>query len=80
MSLVGCKCAVRKSFVPTKRNSGELIHVSMPHGNNGMRHADNLRSIRYYRSGKVVMNFRIGSYKLSSVDNKWRFYLIKGIK
>jgi len=42
-------------------------------------HADNLRSIKYYHSGKVVMKFRIGSYKLSSVNNRWTFYSLQGI-
>jgi hypothetical protein len=48
-------------------NKRELIHINMPYGRGGMRHADNLRSISYYHSGKVVMNFRIGSYRLSSI-------------
>jgi hypothetical protein len=60
------------------QNSGGLIHTNMP--DNSIRHADNLRSIQYYHSGKVVMNFRIGSYKLSSVNNNWWFYLLKGVR
>ncbi len=39
-----------------------------------------LRSIKYYHSGKVVMNFRIGRYRLSSVDNTWRFFLLRGVR
>jgi RHS repeat-associated protein len=60
-------------------NSGYLINTNMPHGGNGMFHADNIRSIRYY-SNKVVLHYRIGSYKLSTVDKNWWFYLLKGLK
>jgi len=60
------------------QNRGYLLHTNMPYG--GIRHADNLRSIRYYRSGKVKLNYRIGSRNLSSVDNNWWFYLLRGLK
>jgi hypothetical protein len=60
------------------QNGGDLIHTNMPH--NGQRHADNLRTIKYYHSGKVVMNFRIGSYRLSSVNDNWWFYILKGVR
>jgi RHS repeat-associated core domain len=60
------------------QNGGGLVHANMPH--NGMRHVDNLRSIKYYHSGKIVMKFRIGSYKLSSVDNNWWFHVLKGVR
>ena len=60
------------------QSGGGLVHTNMPHS--GIRHADNLRSIKYYHSGKVVMNFRIGSYKLSSVDSNWWFYVLRGVR
>ena len=61
------------------KNSGGLIHVNMPH--RGMRHADNLRSIRFYHSGKVTMRLRIGSFRLPSNDNRdWWFYLLRGVR
>ncbi|MDR1055780.1 MAG: hypothetical protein LBL90_08165 [Prevotellaceae bacterium] len=59
-------------------NSGHLLHTHMPH-NNGLFHADNLRSIRYY-SNKVILRYRIGNYKLSAVDKNWWFFLLKGLK
>lgn len=55
-----------------------LIHVNMPYG--GIHHADILRSIRYYHSGKIVMKFRIGYFKLSSVNDEWWFYFLRGLK
>lgn len=55
-----------------------LIHVNMPYG--GMHHADILRSIRYYHSGKIVMKFRIGYFKLSSANDEWWFYFLRGLK
>ena len=61
------------------KKSGNLIHTNMPHSG-GMGHVDNLRSIKYYHSGKVVMNFRIGSYRLSSVNGNWWFYTLNGLK
>jgi hypothetical protein len=57
---------------------GYLLSTNMPLGI--IRHGDNLRSISYYYSGKVVMGFRIGSYKLSTVNDKWWFYLLRGLK
>lgn len=61
------------------KKSGNLIHTNMPHSG-GMGHVDNLRSIKYYHSGKIVMNFRIGSYRLSSVNGNWWFYTLNGLK
>jgi len=55
-----------------------LIHVNMPYG--GIHHADILRSIRYYHSGKIVMKFRIGYFKLSSANDEWWFYFLRGLK
>ena len=55
-----------------------LIHTNMPYF--GIKHADNLRSIKYYYSGKVVMKYRIGSYILSNINEKWWVYLLKGLK
>lgn len=55
-----------------------LIHVNMPYG--GMHHADILRSIRYYHSGKIVMKFRIGYFKLSSANDEWWFFFLRGLK
>lgn len=60
------------------KNDGGLIHTNMTYSS--IRHADNLRSIKYFRSGKVLMKFRIGSYRLSSVDNNWWFYVLTGIR
>jgi RHS repeat-associated protein len=60
------------------QNNGQIVHTNMPHS--GIRHADNLRSISYYHSGKVVMRYRIGSYKLSSVNDNWWVYLFNGIR
>lgn len=60
------------------QNRGYLLNTNMPHS--GIRHADNLRSISYCHSGKVVMRYRIGSYKLSSVNDSWWFYLLRGLK
>ena len=60
------------------KSHGAMIHVRMSHS--GIMHADNLRSIKYYHSGKVIMKFRVGNYKLSSVDEKWSFFLIRGVK
>jgi len=59
------------------QNNGQLIHTNMPHS--GIRHADNLRSISYY-SNKTVLRYRIGSYRLSSVNDNWWFYLFNGIR
>ena len=59
------------------QSSGYLLHTNMPYSN-GLRHADNIRSISYY-SNKVVLRYRIGSYKLSSVNNDWWFYLLRGL-
>ena len=61
------------------KKSGNLIHTNMPHSG-GMGHVDNLRSIKYYHSGKIVTNFRIGSYRLSSVNGNWWFYTLNGLK
>lgn len=58
-------------------NDGGLIHTSMPDG--GIFHSDNLRSISYY-SNKIVLRYRIGSYKLSSVNNDWLFYILKKLR
>ena len=59
------------------QNNGQLIHTNMPHS--GIKHADNLRSISYY-SNKTVLRYRIGSYKLSSVNENWWFYLFNGVR
>ena len=59
------------------KNSGGLISTNMPY--NLIRHADNIRSISYY-SNKIVLNLRIGSYRLAGVNNKWWFYFLRGIK
>ena len=60
------------------KNAGGLIHTNMPH--RGIRHADNLRSISYFHSGKVVMKFRIGSFRFSSGNYNWWFYILTGVK
>lgn len=60
------------------KKTGGIVHTNMPHS--VIRHADNLRSIKFYHSGKVVMKFRIGSYRLSSVDNRWWFYTLNGVR
>ena len=49
------------------KNEGGIIHINMPHS--GIRHADNLRSISYYHSGKLDPN-----------NKKWWFYILKGLK
>lgn len=61
------------------QSSNGLIHVNMPY-NNGIHHADILRSIKYYHSGKIMMRFRIGSFSLSSVNNDWWFFQLNGVK
>jgi RHS repeat-associated protein len=58
-------------------NKGQLVHTNMPYS--GIRHVDNLRSIMYY-SNKTVLHYRIGSYRLSSVNGNWWFYLFNGIR
>lgn len=81
---------VTKSFNPSDitspnamqqvQNSGDLISIHMKISN-GMFHADNLRSISYY-SNKIVMLFRIGSYKFNSsffTNNVPKFFRLSGI-
>ncbi|GAB6013229.1 hypothetical protein MK137Hg34_000278900, partial [Viscerimonas tarda] len=60
------------------KDAGALVNVNMKQSTN--RHSDVLRSVRYYHSGKVELQFRIGSYNLKSVNKDWRFYLIRGLK
>ena len=60
------------------QSSNGLIHANIPY--NDIRHADILRSIKHYHSGKIIMKFRIGSFKLSSVNDKWWFYFLRGLK
>ncbi|MDR1583990.1 MAG: hypothetical protein LBS55_12190 [Prevotellaceae bacterium] len=60
-------------------DKGSLVNANWKYGTGG-RHSDILRSIKYYRSGKIVMNFRIGSYKFSSFNKDWWFYILKGLK
>jgi hypothetical protein len=61
-------------------DNGFLINANWKYDGLGNRHSDVLRSIKFYHSGKVVMNFRIGSYRLSTVDKDWWFFIIKGLK
>lgn len=68
------------SIVRNIKNENGLFHVNMPYRYGTDRHADILRSVKYYKSGKIMLNFRSGSYKLSSIDNKWWFYILKGVK
>ncbi|MDR1739352.1 MAG: FG-GAP-like repeat-containing protein [Bacteroidales bacterium] len=67
-----------KQTIRDIKSAGWLIHTNMPY--RGGRHADNLRSINYYHSGKVVLKYRIGSYRLPSVNNDWWFYILTGLK
>lgn len=60
------------------RDAGRIVHTNMPHS--AIRHADNLRSIKYYHSGKIVLQYRIGSFRLNSVNNNWWFYVLNGIR
>ncbi len=59
-------------------SKGYLINTNMPHS--GVRHADNLRRISYYHSGKVVLKYRIGSFKLRSINDTWWFYLLRELR
>ena len=64
------------------RNRNGLIHTNFLY-NNSIRYSDNLRSIQFYQSGKIIMKFRIGSYNFSSVDavdNNWWFYVLRDLK
>lgn len=61
------------------QSSNGLIHINMKY-TSSINHADILRSIKYYYSGKIIMKFRIGNYKLSSVDSNWWFYILNGLK
>lgn len=70
----------KSSIVRNIKNENGLFHVNMPYRYGTGRHADILRSVKYYKSGKIMLNFRSGSYKLSSIDNKWWFYILKGVK
>jgi len=67
------------------KNNKFLVSVHRPTNSysGGLQewHADNLRSIKYYHSGKIIITFRTGSYKLSSdIGANWIFYLLKGVK
>lgn len=57
---------------------GYLLNTNMPYG--VIRHADNLRRISYYHSGRIVFKFRIGNFRLRSIDNNWWFYLLKELR
>ena len=57
---------------------GYLLNTNMPYG--GIRHADNLRAISYYHSGKITFKYRIGSFRLRSIDDNWWFYLLRELR
>ena len=65
-------------YVQNLQSSNKLIHVNMPYG--GIRHADILRSIKYYYSGKIIMKFRANSFTFPSADKDWWLYLLEGLK
>ena len=57
---------------------GYLINVNMEL--KGVRHADNIRSINYYRSGKIEMKLRVGTYRVNTNDHNNWFYLLRSIR
>ena len=75
---LGAPALGRPEIVRNIRDAGHLIHTNMPYGT--IRHADNLRSIRYFPNGRIVLRYRIGRYRLSSVNNNWWFYTLSGAR
>lgn len=66
------------TYVQSLKADNYLINIDMPYNN--IRHSDILRQIKFYHSGKVVMKFRIGSFRLKNFNNDYHFYKIKGMK
>ncbi|MDO9154105.1 MAG: RHS repeat-associated core domain-containing protein, partial [Paludibacter sp.] len=60
------------------KNNGYVVNTNMPYS--GIRHLDNLRTIKYYHSGKIVLSFRIGTYSLKTINDNWLFYILKSLK
>ena len=56
-----------------------IVNVFMPYSSN-MNHADNIRSIKYFHSGKIKIKLRIGTYDASTINEKWHFYLLTRLK
>ena len=67
------------NIVKQYKNQGGVISVNMPHKMTP-RHADNIRSIKFYKSGKVIVRLRIGSYNANTINDNWHFYLLHSIK
>jgi len=59
-------------------DKGLLINANWKH--NLIRHSDVLRSIEYYHSKGTILQFRIGSYNLKSIDENWWFFILRGLK
>ncbi|MCM8872592.1 MAG: hypothetical protein NDJ65_04855 [Paludibacteraceae bacterium] len=66
-------------MVQQYKDMGGVINVNMP-SSITPRHSDNIRSISFYKSGKVKIRLRIGNFSTKSITNDWDVYYLRGIK